>query len=64
VFELGECLLPFSSECFVFPFAKSKYKDEVHRTMIFNLLFYVVVREEHILRVLDNRELRMRLGPN
>jgi len=62
-----ECLLPFGAKCFNFPFAIQTFK--IYRTIILPVVSYgcetwsLMLREEHRLRVFENRVLRRILGP-
>jgi hypothetical protein len=62
-------LLLFGVECFVFHFANQKFKDKVYRTIILPVGLYgcetwaLTLREEHRLRVFENRVLRRIFGP-
>jgi hypothetical protein len=63
-----ECLLSFHAESFVFQFAVQKYKDKIYRTVILPVVLYGceawsrTLREEHRLRVFENRVLRRIFG--
>jgi hypothetical protein len=59
-------LLPFSSESFVIPPAVQYYKGKKYaRTIILPAILYgrETLREEHRLRVFENRVLRRIFGP-
>jgi len=62
-------LLSFGAESFVFQFATQNKKIKVHRTIILPVVLYgretwsLTLREEHRLRVFENRVLRSILGP-
>jgi hypothetical protein len=57
-------LLSFGAEYFVFQFAVSNYEIKIHRTVIFSVIlrgretWSFTLREEHRLRVFENRVLR------
>jgi hypothetical protein len=61
--KYGECLLPFCSESFVFP------SPLLYKTIILSFVLYgsktwfFILKEEHILRVFENRVLRRIFGP-
>jgi len=62
-------LLSFSAESFVFQFGIQKYKLEVHSTVILPVVlygcetWYLILRNEHRLRVFENRVLWKIFGP-
>ena len=63
-------MLPLGAEPFVFQFAIQKFKDQdIYRTIILPVVLYgcetwsLTLREEHRLRVFENRELRGIFGP-
>ena len=62
--EVRECLLLLSAETFVFQFAIQKLKIKIYRTIILPAVLYgcetwlLTLREEHRLKVLENRALR------
>ena len=62
-------MLPLGAETFVFQFAIQKFKDEIYRTLILPVVLYgcetwsLTLREEHRLRVFENRVLRRIFGP-
>jgi len=64
-----ECLLSFSEESFVFQFAIQNLKIKIYRTIIFPVVLYgcatwfLVLREERSLRVLEIGVLRRIFGP-
>jgi hypothetical protein len=66
--KFGECFLPFSSESFIIPSAVQKCK-RVYKTIILPVVLYgcetwsLTLREEHRLRVFENRVLRRIFGP-
>jgi len=66
--ETRECLLLFSPEAFVFQFVIKKYKDSTIQNYDFACClcgcrtWLVTLREEHRLRVFENRVLRRILG--
>ena len=57
-------MLPLGAEPFVFQFAIQKFKDQDYRTVILPVVLYgcetrsLTLREEHRLRVFENRVLR------
>jgi hypothetical protein len=61
-------LLPFSPETFVFSSAKN-VRIRIHKTIILPVVLYgcetlsLILREEYILRVFENRVLRRIFGP-
>jgi hypothetical protein len=66
-------LLPFGTEPSVFSLAvkkKKKEKIKIYKTIILTVVLYVcetwslTLREEHRLRVFENRMLRRIFGPN
>ena len=67
--EVRECLLPRYAEPLVFQFAIQKFKIKIYRTIILPVLLYgcetwsLILREEHRLRVFENRLLRRIFGP-
>jgi hypothetical protein len=70
--RFGECLLPFSSESFVFLSSPLLYKNseiKIKGLIILNFVLYncktwsLTLREEHRLRVYENRVLRKIFGP-
>jgi hypothetical protein len=64
-----ECLLPFCSETFVFPPAVWEHKVKIYKAIILPVILYgyeiwsLTLREEHRLRVFENRLLRKITGP-
>jgi hypothetical protein len=62
-------LLSFSAESFIFQFATQKYKDQDVKNLILLVVWYgckawyLTLREEHRLRVFENRVLRKIIGP-
>jgi len=62
-------LLSFGAESFVFQFAIQKLKIKVYITIILPVVLYgceirsLTLREEHRLRVFENRVLRRVFGP-
>jgi hypothetical protein len=62
-------LLPFGSEPSVFSSAVNKLKNEIYKTIILPVVLYgcetwsLTLREEHRLRVFENRVLRKIFGP-
>jgi hypothetical protein len=62
-------LLPFSPESFVFPYHIKKLKIKVYKTVILPVVLYgcrtwsLTLREEHRLRVFEDRLLRRISGP-
>jgi len=64
--KLGECLLPFSSGSSVLLLIPKLYIQKYKFTRCFVRvlnLWPVTVREEHRLRIYENRELRREFGP-
>jgi hypothetical protein len=67
--EVRECLLSFGSESLVFLFAIQNYIIKIDKTIILPVVLYgcetwsLTLREEHRLRVSENRLLRRILGP-
>jgi hypothetical protein len=70
--KVRECLLSFCTGPFVFHFAIQKYKNikiKTYRTVILLVALYgcetwsLILREEHRLRVFENRVLRKIFGP-
>jgi hypothetical protein len=67
--RLLQRLLPFSSESFVFQFAIRNIKINIYRNVILPVVLYgcgtgsPTLREEHRLRVFENRVLRNIMGP-
>jgi hypothetical protein len=67
-FKFGECLLLFSPKSFVFPSNIKNLKIKIHKAVILPLVLYgceswpLTLREEHRLRVYENRVLRI-FGP-
>jgi hypothetical protein len=65
----GECLLLFSPKSFVFPSHIKKVKIRMYKAVILSLVLYgcetwsLTLREEHRLRVFENRALRRTFGP-
>jgi hypothetical protein len=58
MFEIWDCLLPFGTES-LFPFAFHKYNIKIYRTIIFPVETWSrTLKEEHRLRVFENRVLR------
>jgi hypothetical protein len=61
-------LLPFSLEPFVFSSAVERYKNKIYRIIILPVVLYgcetwsLTLREEHRLRVFENRVLRRIFG--
>ena len=64
-----ECLLPLGAEPFVFQFAIQKFKDQDIQSYNLPVVLYgcetwsLTLREEHRLRVFENRVLRRIFGP-
>ena len=62
-------MLPLYAEPLVFQFAIQKFKIKIYRTIILPVLLYgcetwsLILREEHRLRVFENRVLRRIFGP-
>jgi hypothetical protein len=62
-------LLPFGSESFVIPPASRNVKVKMYKTIILPVVLYgcetlfLILREEHRLRVFENRVLRRIFGP-
>ena len=62
--EVRECLLQLGAEPFFFQFAIQKFKIKLYRTIILPVVLYgcetwsLTLREEHRLRVFENRVLR------
>jgi hypothetical protein len=62
-------LLPFGSESSVFSSAVEKYKIRTYKIIILLMVYYgcvgwsLILREEHRLKVFENRELRGMFGP-
>jgi hypothetical protein len=62
-------LLPFGSESFVIPPAVQELKIKIYKTIILPVVLYgcetwsVTLREEHRLRVFENRVLSRIFGP-
>jgi hypothetical protein len=62
--EVKECLLSFGAESFVLQFGVKKYKVKTYRTIILTVVIYGcetwlrTLREEHRLRLFENRVLR------
>ena len=62
-------MLSFGAESFVFQFAIQKLKINIYRTIILPVVLYecetwsLMLREEHWLRVFENRVLRRIFGP-
>jgi len=60
--KFGECLLPFCSECFVF--LSKNLKIKTNETIILSVACYgcqtwsLTLREEHRLRVFENKVVR------
>ena len=67
--EVGECLVSFGAESFVFQLTIQKYNVNIYRTIILPVVLYecetwsLTLREECRQRVLENRVLRRILGP-
>jgi hypothetical protein len=67
--KFGECLLLFSLKSFVFCLISKNLKIKIYKTVILPVLLYgcetwsLTLREEHRLRVLENRVLRRIFGP-
>jgi hypothetical protein len=67
--KFGECLLPFSPESYVFCLVSKNVKDKIYKTIILTVVLYgcetwsLTLREEHRLRVFENRVLRRTFGP-
>ena len=67
--EVMECLLPLGAEPFVFQFAIQNLKIKIYRKIILPVVLYgcetwsLTMREEHRLRVSENRVLRRIFGP-
>ena len=61
--------MPLGAEPFVFQFAIQKFKDQDYRTITLPVVLYgcetwsLTLREEHRLRVFENRVLRRIFGP-
>ena len=66
--EVGECLLLFGAESFLFQFAIQKVKDHKYRNIILPVVLYgcetwsLKLRDERRLRVSENRVLRRVFG--
>jgi hypothetical protein len=66
--KLGQCLLPFSSEPFVFLYAVEKRKIKLYETMILLVGLYecetwsLALTEEHGLGIFENRALNRIFG--
>ena len=62
-------MLPLGAEPFVFQFATQNLKIKIYRTIILPVVLYgcetwsLTLREEHRLRVFENRVLRRIFGP-
>jgi hypothetical protein len=62
-------LVSFGAECFVFQFAIQNLKIKIYRTIILPVVLYgfeicsLTLREQHRLRVFENRLLRGVFGP-
>jgi hypothetical protein len=62
-------LLSFGPEYFVIPLLSRNVKVKIHKTIILPVVLYgcetwsLTLREEHTLRVLENRDLRRIFGP-
>ena len=62
-------MLSFGAESFVFQFAIQKLRIKIDRTVILPMVLYgcetwsLTLREEHRLRVFENRVLRRKFGP-
>jgi hypothetical protein len=62
-------LLPFSPECFIFSSAAYKNKIRINTSIVISEVLYgcetwsLTLREEHRLRVFENRVLRRIFGP-
>jgi hypothetical protein len=62
-------LLSFGADSFVFQFAVQNIKIKIYRTIILPVVMYgcetwsLTLREEHRLRVFENRVLRKVFGP-
>jgi hypothetical protein len=67
--QVGECLLSFGGESFVFQVAIQKYKDLGIQNRSFTCCLYgretwsLTLRQEQRLRVFENRVLRRIFGP-
>jgi hypothetical protein len=67
--KFGECLLSFGAGSSVFHFAIKNTKIKIYRSIILPVVLYgcetwsVTMREEHRLRVFENRVLRSIFGP-
>jgi hypothetical protein len=66
--ELGECLLPFDPESLFFQVVVKNIKIKIQGNIILSVLFcgcetcYLTLKEEHRLKLLENRVLRKILG--
>ena len=62
-------MLPLGAEPFVFQFAIQKFKIKIYRTIILPVVLYgyetwpLILSEEHMLRLFENRVLRRIFGP-
>jgi hypothetical protein len=62
-------LLPYGSESFVIPPAVQEVKVKIYKTILLPVVLYgcetwsLTLREEHRLRVFENRVLRRIFGP-
>ena len=62
-------MLSFGAKSFVFHLLSKNMKIKINKTLIFPVILYgcetwsLTLREEHRLRVSENRELRRILGP-
>jgi hypothetical protein len=67
--KFRECLLSFSPKFFVFPSHIKNLKIKIYKTVILSVVLYgcetwsLTLREEHRLRVYENRVLRRIFGP-
>jgi hypothetical protein len=67
--KFGECLLLFGPKSFVFPSHIKNLKIKIYKTVILPVVLYgcetwpLTLREEHRLRVFENRVLRRIFGP-
>jgi hypothetical protein len=67
--KFGERLLPFGSQSSVLPLLSGNVKGKIYKTIILPVVVYgcetwsLTLREEHRLRVFENRVLRRIFGP-
>jgi hypothetical protein len=67
--KFRECLLLFSTKSFVYPSHIKNLKIKIYKTVILPVVLYgcetwsLTLREEHRLRVIENRVLRRIFGP-